>query len=78
MLLYAPGRETAFSLNAAAKAIWELCDGRHSLAAICQELGRRFDCPAATLQADVQNAVARLEELGLLEWDEPLPPTPNG
>lgn len=78
MLLYAPGQELAFSLNAPAKAIWELCDGRHSLAAICEELGRRFHCPAATLQADVHKAVARLQQLGLVEWDEPLPPPPNG
>lgn len=78
MLLYAAGHETAFSLNAPAKAIWELCDGRHSLTEICQELGRRFSCPEATLRADVQDAVARLQELGLLEWDEPLPPATPG
>jgi len=78
MLLYAPGQETAFSLNAPAKAIWELCDGQHSLAEVCRELGRRFCCPEETLWADVRNAVVRLQELGLLEGDEPITPLSEG
>ncbi len=71
ILLYAPGRETAFALNGPAKAIWELCDGRHTLSDICRELGQRFSCSEETLSADVRVAVARFHELGLLEWESP-------
>jgi hypothetical protein len=67
MLLYGSDRQTAFSLNASAKAIWELCDGRHTLTDICRELGERFECAEDQLLADVQLAVRRLGELGLLE-----------
>jgi len=69
MLLYASDREAAFSLNASAKAIWELCDGRHTLTDICRELGERFQCSQDQLLADVQQAVRRLGELGLLEGE---------
>jgi hypothetical protein len=70
MLLYSPNREAAFSLNASAKAIWELCDGHHTLADICRELGERFECRADQLLADVHQAVRRLQELDLLEKEE--------
>jgi hypothetical protein len=67
LLVYAPDAAQAFSLNPCAKAIWELCDGRHTVADICRELGSRFACAEAQLQTDVRQAVHRLEELGLLE-----------
>jgi hypothetical protein len=78
MLLYAPGRETAFSLNGPAKAIWELCDGRHTLTDISRELSQRFSCSEETLAADVQIAVQRFDELGLLEWTTPSVPASGG
>lgn len=69
MLLYAPSQEAAFSLNASAKAIWELCDGQRTLTEICRELGGRFHCPGNQLLADVRNTLLQLQKLGLLETE---------
>jgi hypothetical protein len=77
ILLYAPEQDAAFSLNSSAKAIWELCDGRRSLADICQLLGERFDCPSDTLLSDVKNAILQLQKLGLVELEESFSATPS-
>jgi hypothetical protein len=70
MVLYFPEKEAAFSLNSSAKVIWELCDGRRTLADICRDLGGRLGCPADYLVADVEDAVGRLRTLGLLEVED--------
>jgi hypothetical protein len=74
ILLYASDQAEAFSLNASAKAVWDLCDGRHTIADICRELGGRFECSEAQLTADVHRAVCRLRELDLLEAEGALRP----
>lgn len=70
MVLYAPEREMAYALNSSARAIWELCDGRHTLVEMSQELGQRFGCSAEDLFADVQTTITQLHELGLLGLEE--------
>jgi hypothetical protein len=77
MLLYAPENDAAFSLNSSAKAIWELCDGHHSLGDICQSLGERFDCSGDTLLSDVKNAILQLQKLGLVELEESYAANPS-
>jgi hypothetical protein len=66
MLLYVADREVALALNSSARAVWELCDGTRTVAEMCHELGRRFDCAGADLLADVAAAVSRFRDLGLL------------
>ncbi len=67
IVLYYPEREMAFSLNSSTKAIWELCDGKHTVIEICQKLSERFACSAAELLSDVTTAIAKLQKLSLLE-----------
>jgi hypothetical protein len=67
LVLYVPGRELGVSLNRSARAIWELCDGRRTLAEISQELARDLGCPDDELLADVGAAVRQFSELGLVE-----------
>lgn len=62
-----PGQEIGVSLNRSARAIWELCDGRRTLAEISQELGRDLGCPGDELLDDVEAAVRQLSELSLVE-----------
>jgi hypothetical protein len=71
VVLYVPGREETFSLNAPARAIWELCSGVLTLAEISAALGDRFGCSGEDLLPDVVEGVTRLHELGLLE-EEPV------
>ncbi len=67
IVLYYPEREMAFSLNSSTKAIWELCDGKHTVIGICQKLSERFACSAAELLSDVTTAITKLQKFSLLE-----------
>jgi hypothetical protein len=67
MLLYSPSQTNAFSLNPSARAVWELCDGRHTLGAMCTELSAQCGRPADELLPDVEQAIRRFQEFGLLE-----------
>ncbi|MEE9214039.1 MAG: PqqD family protein [Thermodesulfobacteriota bacterium] len=67
IVLYYPEREVAFSLNSSAKAIWELCDGKHTVIEISQKLSKRFACSAAELLSDVTTTITKLQKLSLLE-----------
>jgi hypothetical protein len=66
LLLYLPGGSAAVALNASARAVWELCDGRRSLGAIAADLAQRFDAPADEIPAAVRDAVLELDRLRLL------------
>jgi hypothetical protein len=66
MLLYTPETERAFALNGSAKAIWELCNGGHTVLQISRELGERFGCRDEELLPDVMQAVFNLNRYGLL------------
>lgn len=74
VVLYCPEREMAFSLNASARAVWELCDGKYTVLEIGQELGRRLGCSTpellSELISDVKAAVFQLNRLGLLRLVE--------
>ncbi len=67
IVLYYPERKMAFSLNSSTKAIWELCDGKHTVIGICQKLSERFACSAAELLSDVTTSITKLQKLSLLE-----------
>jgi coenzyme PQQ synthesis protein D (PqqD) len=70
VLLYSSGSERVFSLNSSAKAIWELCDGSHTIVEIGQELGERVGCSGDELFDDIINAISEFREHGLLELAE--------
>jgi hypothetical protein len=70
VLLYSSAGERAVSLNSSAKAIWELCDGRHTIIEIGQELGKEIGCSGDELLDDILNAISKFREHGLLEFEE--------
>jgi Coenzyme PQQ synthesis protein D (PqqD) len=70
VLLYSSRSERVFSLNSSAKAIWELCDGRHTIIEIGQELGQRVGCSGDELRYDIIDAINKFREHGLLEFEE--------
>jgi hypothetical protein len=57
------------SLNASARAIWELCDGTHTLDEICAELAAQADVAPDALRGDVTNTIDKFRELGLVTGD---------
>ena len=66
MVLYSPRHEMAFSLNYSARAIWDLCDGQHTVLEISQELGQNFNGSAVDLLSDVTATVDQFHSFGLL------------
>lgn len=70
MVLYRRGGKVAVSLNNSAAAIWELCDGQHTVADIGRRLGDGLGCSEdealAELAGDVWAAVSRFYDFGLL------------
>jgi hypothetical protein len=66
LLVYVPTREIAVSLNASARAVWELCQGRLSVDEITEALGSRYGVSTHLLRPDVDAAIGRLRDLGLL------------
>jgi hypothetical protein len=53
-------RETAIYINDAAALLWELCDGRTSVAGIKQLLREAYPNDARTIDADVDEALGML------------------
>ena len=70
VLLYSSRSETVFSLNSSAKAIWELCDGSHTIIEIGQELGQRVGCSGDELLEDIIAAISEFRQHGLLKLEE--------
>lgn len=66
LLVYEPTREIAVSLNVSARSIWELCRGGLSIDEIAVELGRRHGLPPHQLRLDVEDAITRFRDLGIL------------
>lgn len=66
MILYCPGTSDAVSLNEAARAIWNLCDGMRTVDDICVELAQRTGLSPEQLLDDVRSAIDRLHSLDLL------------
>jgi hypothetical protein len=71
LLLHRPGGPVVLSLNATARAVWELCDGRRSIEAIALDLTRRFQAPAGEILVAVESVVQELADLGLIQLPSP-------
>ena len=55
-------------LNKTGAAIWSLCDGETSVAAICAALSARFETAEAFIRADVMSTLRQLESSGVLKF----------
>ncbi len=67
LLLYDPRTERVVALNTSARAIWALCDGRHSAADVAATLGECLGLSPGALEADVTRAISELRDAGFLE-----------
>lgn len=67
MVLYAPDRGQAVSLNRSAGAVWDLCDGSNTLLDISKLLAEWSGCPSSAILTDIHQAVADLLKNGLIE-----------
>jgi hypothetical protein len=70
-LLYRPGDELGVTLNHSARAVWDLCDGQHTIDEIVRELCQRIGCTDAPMQSemrkDVAHVITQLRDLGLVD-----------
>jgi hypothetical protein len=69
LLLYRSASEMAYSLNSAAKMVWELCDGTRTVDEIAAEIATRLGAPDDTrdeLLRDVRDTVGQFERYDLL------------
>ena len=66
-LLEIPGRSDTLSLNPSATAIWQLCDGKHSMADLTRKLEVRYEVERGRLRDDVGSVITRLESIGAVE-----------
>ena len=67
-LVLVPERgDRIYALNASGAAIWEMCDGRHSLLDMIGKLGSRFSGDSLQMMADLTGALFQFDALDLLE-----------
>ncbi|MGK7945079.1 MAG: PqqD family protein [Microcystaceae cyanobacterium] len=71
MLLYSADKAIGVSLNSSAMNIWQLCNGKHTLIEISQELGKIYEIESQELinqlLEDVKATVEQFSQLGILE-----------
>jgi hypothetical protein len=67
LLLYDPRSERVVALNLSARAIWALCNGRHSAADMAATLGECVGLRPDALESDVGRTISELREAGFLE-----------
>ncbi len=65
--IYDPMSGSLHRLNPSALAIWELCDGRTSIAEMGTALAEVTNMPEQQATADIARTVNELQDLGLLE-----------
>jgi len=67
LLVYDPRSERVIALNESARAIWSLCDGRHSADDVAATLGRSLGLPPHALESDVGRAISEFRNAGFLD-----------
>lgn len=67
VLLYEKGRGVALPLNESGAKIWGLCDGRHSIDEIVEDLAIYYDAPRNQIDEDARAFIAVLVGHGLLD-----------
>jgi len=59
-----------YNFNPMGAHIWELCDGRHTIAQIAAELAEEYEVTLEEATRDCQEFVDGLMAEGLLAWQE--------
>lgn len=67
-LVYLPAAAVAYTLNRSALAIFELCDGRHTVSDIGWECAESLECHPEVLLPDVDRGVRELCQAGLVSF----------
>ncbi len=67
MVLLSPDRGHAYTLNESGAAIWELCDGTHSLRDMLDALRARYAGEDVDVLTDVAEALLRFRTFGLID-----------
>ena len=57
-------------LNSSAGAVWNLCDGSTTVAAMVRDLAETYPDEASVIGDDVRETLRKLAELGLVEQGE--------
>lgn len=70
-VLFDSERDMAFSLNVAARAIWELCDGSRTVGEISERLAEAADERSSDVREDVEEAIRELCRLELVTMKPP-------
>lgn len=66
-LLYNPENDKVTVLNETAAAVWEMCDGEHTLSSIEAEIRDKFNPPSGhDVAEDVRETVTRFQQDGIL------------
>jgi hypothetical protein len=68
-MIYVPADGAAYALNRSALAIFELCDGQHTVADIGRDFAETLGCASDTLLHDVGQGVSELQQAGLVSYD---------
>ena len=58
--------ENLYALSDTGARIWQLIDGRRSLAQVCEQMIQEYDADADEIVVDVKEFVQQLESLGVL------------
>ena len=66
LLLHDPDADRVHLLNHVAAAVWGLCAGRHSVDEIGEQIACIFAVPLDEVTKDIEEAIARLDDCGLL------------
>ncbi|MFC1462358.1 PqqD family protein [Verrucomicrobiota bacterium] len=64
--IYDRGDQQLHALNPSAAMIWQLCDGKHDVDTIAEELTRRFDAPIDQIRPEVVRILDELRAKSLL------------
>ena len=67
VLLFQKDTSLAVPVNQSGAAIWEMCDGAHTLDQIVDKLAETYDQQRSRIEQDVRTFLEELTRLGLVE-----------
>jgi hypothetical protein len=69
-LIYSAKHKELHVMNPTAQLIWSMCDGKHSVMAMEEEMRKHFSIPLERdIRGDIQNAINTFRDKGLLQND---------
>jgi hypothetical protein len=75
MILVPSHGDRIYALNSSGAAIWEMCDGRHSLSDMIKSLGERFEGDHLQMMSDLTTALFQFRALDLLQHSSLVDPS---